>query len=391
MLFGRGRTHWWKEVLVIGWAMTALNPASSMERKKANPLGSNHPASPLRLAIAGLVHGHVQGFMESLSNRHDVILVGLSEADSKLGLQFAAAHGIKPSSVYAELGKMLDTVHPQAVAAFTSTFDHLEVVRACASRGVPVMMEKPLAVSNVHAKEMASMAQAGGISLLVNYETTWYPSNQLAFEVVHRQKSIGEIRKIVVHDGHSGPKEIGCPPEFLQWLTDPVLNGAGALFDFGCYGANLATWLMENQRPLSVTAITQQIKPDVYPRVDDEATIVLSYPRAQVIIQASWNWPYGRKDMEIYGTSGYFFSLDRESVRMRQGNNQEQFLTASSLVSPNTDSISYLVSAIQGKIQPLGLSALENNLIVVEILEAARRSAQSGKTVRLEQPVPAGN
>ena len=53
------------------------------------------------------------------------------------------------------------------------------------------------------------------------------------------------IRKIVAHDGHQGPKEIDVQPEFLDWLTDPVKNGAGALFDFGCYGANLMTWLME--------------------------------------------------------------------------------------------------------------------------------------------------
>ena len=81
-------------------------------------------------------------------------------------------------------------------------------------------------------------------------------------------------------------------PEFLDWLLDPVRNGGGALTDFGCYGANLMTWLMRGQRPRSVTALTQHLKTDpVYARVDDEATIVLDYPTAQAIIQASWNWP----------------------------------------------------------------------------------------------------
>jgi scyllo-inositol 2-dehydrogenase (NADP+) len=61
----------------------------------------------------------------------------------------------------------------------------------------------------------------------------------------------------VLHDGHRGPKEIGCPPELLQWLTDPVLNGGGALTDFGCYGADLMNWLMQGQRPTSVFAVTQ--------------------------------------------------------------------------------------------------------------------------------------
>ena len=86
--------------------------------------------------------------------------------------------------------------------------------------------------------------------------------------------------------------------------ADPVLNGGGALMDFGCYGADLITWLMDGQRPTSVTAVTQQLKPEVYPRVDDDATIILSYPHTQGVIQASWNWPIGRKDMDIYGVTG---------------------------------------------------------------------------------------
>ena len=121
-------------------------------------------------------------------------------------------------------------------------------------------------------------------------------SNRAAYDLVHGH-ALGDVRKVVVHDGHSGPKEIGVGPEFLSWLTDPKLNGGGALFDFGCYGADLMTWLMDGQRPETVTAVTQQIKPEIYPRVDDEATIILTYPKAQAILQASWNWPFDRKDM----------------------------------------------------------------------------------------------
>ena len=103
-------------------------------------------------------------------------------------------------------------------------------------------------------------------------------------------------------------------PEFLAWLTDPEKNGAGALFDFGCYGANLMTWLMNDARPVSVTAVTQRIKPEIYAKVDDEATIILEYPGAQAIIQASWNWPFDRKDMEVYGRTGQALTVGPERV-----------------------------------------------------------------------------
>lgn len=224
----------------------------------------------------------------------------------------------------------------------------------------------------------------------MNYETTWYPANQAAFDLIHQQKLIGDLRKIIVHDGHQGPKEIGCSAAFLEWLSDPVLNGGGALTDFGCYGADLITWLMDGQRPTSVFAVTQQIKPQVYPKVDDEATVVLTYPHAQGIIQASWNWPFGRKDMEVYGQTGYILVPEKNLLRIRTGSAEEKDRHVSPLASPNNDPVSYLGAVMRGDIRPSGLSSLEVNLIVTEILEAARTSARSGKRVDLTAEVERG-
>jgi scyllo-inositol 2-dehydrogenase (NADP+) len=189
-----------------------------------------------------------------------------------------------------------------------------------------------------------------------------------------------------VHDGHRGPKEIGCSAAFLNWLTDPVLNGGGALTDFGCYGADLMTWLMDEQRPTSVFAVTQQIKPAVYPKVEDEATIVVTYPQAQGIIQASWNWPFDRKDMEVYGKTGYVLVPRHDLLRVRKAGGEESQLELPPPASgPLTDQISYLAAVVRGEIQPSGLSSLEVNMIVTEILDAARESARTGKRVDLRQ------
>jgi predicted dehydrogenase len=245
------------------------------------------------------------------------------------------------------------------------------------------MMEKPLAVSLEDALAIERAARDGKIQVLVNYETSWYRSNHAAYDLVH-EGAIGEIRKVVVHDGHKGPKEINVEPEFLAWLTDPKLNGAGALFDFGCYGADLMTWLLDGQRPETVTAITQQIKPDNYPRVDDEATIILTYPRAQAIMQASWNWPFDRKDMEVYGQTGYVITVKRDDIRVRRaGDSTEEQLAAKPIPAPYDNSLSYLRAVILDGAKPDGLSSLETNVTVTEILDAARRSATSGKTVKL--------
>src|SRR6266567_3463951 len=367
-------------VLVMTLAVFAGANADS--RGQTQPAAKKEEA-PLRVALAGLAHGHAFGFFDQFQKRTDVEVVGIAEGDHRLAAQFAKSYGLAPGLFHSDLEEMLKATHPQAVLAYTNTYDHRRVVEICARYGVPVMMEKPLEVSHEDARDIEKAERACKIHVLVNYETTWYPSNQAAYDLVH-DNAIGEIRKIVVHDGHGGPKEIGVGPEFLSWLTDPKLNGGGALFDFGCYGADLATWLMDGQRPQTVTAVTQQIKPDIYSRVDDEATIVLTYPKAQAIIQASWNWPFDRKDMEVYGETGYVITDRRDDIRVRRKGEEEKRIAAKPIKAPYDDSLSFLRAVIVDGVATDGPSSLRTNVIVTEILDAARRSASSGRTIRLD-------
>ncbi|HEX9344810.1 MAG TPA: Gfo/Idh/MocA family oxidoreductase [Candidatus Acidoferrum sp.] len=368
--------------LVVFSMTLVLLAGSSINLRAQTKSATEKEKAPLRVALAGLVHGHASGFFDQFQHREDLQVVGIAEADRRLAAQFAKSYGLAPGLFYSDLEEMLKATHPQAVLAYTNTYDHRGVVEICGRYGVHVMMEKPLAVSFEDARAIEKAARAGKIQVLVNYETTWYRSNQAAYDLVH-DNAIGEIRKIVVHDGHRGPKEIGVGPEFLAWLSDPKLNGGGALFDFGCYGVDLATWLMEGRKPDSVTAITQQIKPDVYPRVDDEATIILTYPRAQAIVQASWNWPFSRKDMEVYGQKGYAITVGRDAVRVRLPEKEEISADSKPLEKTKEDSVSYLRAVLLGGLKPEGQSSLETNVIVTEILDAARQSAATGKTVSL--------
>lgn len=340
----------------------------------------SHP--PLRVAIVGLVHGHVHGFFNQYRGTPEIQVVGVVESDGAILATAARRYGFQANQIFTDLEDMITKVHPQAVLVYTNTYDHRRVVETCARHGVHVMMEKPLAVSLEDALAMQKAAQAGKIHVLVNYETSWYRSNRAAYDLVH-DGSLGEIRKVVVHDGHKGPKEIGVEPEFLSWLTDPKLNGGGALFDFGCYGADLMTWLMDGQRPQTVTAVTQQIKPEIYSTVDDEATIILTYPKAQAIIQASWNWPIDRKDMEVYGQTGQAITVKRDDIRVHKAGQNEEQITARPIPAPYDDELAYLRAVILDGAKEDALSSLETNVTMTEILDAARRSAKEGKTIHL--------
>jgi len=357
-------------LIVVLW----LNQLQAQENKK-----------PLRVGVAGLTHGHV-GWILNYKKNDVVEIVGIAEPDRLLAERMSKKYGFSMDLVYSSLDEMLDKTKPEAVTAFNAINRHLDVVKVCAPRGIHVMVEKPLTYSLDQAKQMEALVKQYKIKLLTNYETTWYGSNQKMYELVNKEKAIGAVRKMVVHDGHPGPQEIGVDPVFLDWLTDPIQNGGGALIDFGCYGADLITWIMNGERPISVVAITQQLKPDKYPRVDDEATIIVTYPKAQGIIQASWNWPVSRKDIEVYGQTGYVITVDALNIRFRKDEKgQEVSFAAEPTQFPQNDPFAYLAAVVHGEItSDNDLSSLKTNMIVVEILDAARKSAKEGKTVYLK-------
>ncbi|MBT8308053.1 MAG: Gfo/Idh/MocA family oxidoreductase, partial [Maribacter sp.] len=284
----------------------------------------------------------------------------------------------------------IEATHPEAVSAFGTIYEHLEVVEKAAPLGIHVMVEKPMAVNLEHAKKMEALAKKYNIHLLTNYETTWYPTNHKAYKLVE-QDAIGAIKKVVVRDGHKGPKKIGVNKEFLVWLTDPVQNGGGAITDFGCYGVNLMTWLMKGEKPLTVTAVTQQLQPQNNPKVDDDATIILKYPNANAIVQASWDWPIGRKDMEIYGLKGVIYADNRHDLRLRisegyDGYSEESY-KLEEMNAPFNDPYALFAAVIKNELtlEPFDLSSLENNMIVMEILDAAIMSAKTNKTIEIKK------
>ncbi len=344
--------------------------------------------APVRLAVAGITHGHVPWIL-SRKALGDVVLVGIYEKDTALAARYATTYNLSKELFYSDLAHMLNVVKPEAVVGFGSVYDHMAVVEACAPRGIHVMVEKPLATNNAHARRMQQLANKYHIYLLTNYETSWYASTKKTFSLVRDSNYVGTVRKVVFHHGHQGPKEIGVNKEFFNWLTDPIQNGGGAIIDFGCYGANIMTWLMGEEDPVSVTAVTQHFKPKIYPKVDDEATIIVSYPSAQCIIQASWNWPFGRKDMEVYGDSGYVIALDANNLRLRNNNvkSEQNLLVNAKEMGVYTDPFSYFADVIRGRIKvpENGLYSLHNNVRAVRILDAAREFAKTGKTVYLKK------
>jgi len=340
----------------------------------------------LKICIVGLSHGHARLVFKYL-NTNKIKIVGIAESNPELIERFSKQFNLDKTLFYSNIDNMLDQLKPQAVAVFTSTYDHLQVIEKCAMRGIHVMVEKPLAVNEQHAKKIQELSLKYNIKIVTNFETTWHPAiKQMQYDVF-LDKKIGEVKKIVFHDGNYGINSSGDTTEFFKWATNPKLNGGGALMDFGCYGINIVTWLLKGEIPISVTAQLNNFQRKRFPNVDDDATIILNYDNLQVIILASWNWAIPRKDIELYGDKGYFIVDDANHYRTRTSKtNPELKFEIGKSNYPVNKPFEYFSNIVNGTITPQAFEpvTIENNIIVSQILDAAKKSAKRGKTIYLK-------
>ena len=338
-----------------------------------------------RLAIIGLDHDHVWGLLKDFAGEPNTELVAI--ADTRPALVDQAKTRVSASvKFYSDYIQMLNEVKPDGVIVTTENDRHLEILRECAKRHIHYSTEKPMATTAADAREMERLANQAGIKVMVNYWNAWVAPTH---ELYHRVKDnvVGPVQKIIVQYGHQGPKEIGVSKYFADWLYDPVKNGGGAIMDFGCYGAEWAVWL--KGRPARVSATTQKLKTDQHNAVDDEATMVLEYADGEAIIEASWNWPYSMGQVQVFGPKGSMVATARDLFVRPTGRQEANGALEGERVSldpparETANPISYFVDCIRNDKPIEDPLSMKVNVQVMEILDAAREAARTGKQQEL--------
>lgn len=353
-------------------------------------------AQEYKIAVVSMLHAHVWLHLGTMLKGDKVKLVGVSETlpdlikratrEDVIPQSQNTRPGVPESLIFADWKKMIDQTKPDIVWAFTPTNGHLDVVRYCAPKGIHVMMEKPLAANLKEALEIQALARKYKIQVLTNYGSTWQASQFAAKEAIDKGE-IGPVWRLHGVTGHNGP---GDPQKssFAAWLADPVQNGGGAMMDFGCY---MVLWSLGIKgMPESVYATAQHMKPETFPKVEDNAVIVLNYKDGVAILEASWDLPPAQRlGSEIYGMKG---SIVGNTIRKMgapggggggRGQQGGDSLAVTPLPPERSEPIAYMVDRIRTK-QPVdGPSALDLNVAVQEVLEAAKMSVQSGRAVPL--------
>jgi predicted dehydrogenase len=344
------------------------------------PLG----AQEYKIAVVGLVHSHVWGHLHTMVEGKVAKLVGVSEPNPELVAEAKKA-GVPDNLFFPDYRKMLDEAKPDIVWAFVENNRHLEVAKACASRHINLIFEKPLAANYAQAKEIKALAEKNNIRVMTNYQMAWWPANYVAKAAVENGE-IGKVWRLHGIVGHGGPGSEGPRNKyFFEWLTDPEKNGAGALMDFGCYNALWSLWYLG--RPTTVYARVDHLRPERFPKVEDNADLVLSYPNGVGLFEGSWDLPRSYQDLELFGWGGNGDSgsihMEHDKVELRKGKKSTD-LDLEPLRDEASEPIAYMVSRIKAN-QPIeGLTAIDINVDVIHIIDLAKESVRAGKAVKFQ-------
>lgn len=332
-----------------------------------------------KIAVIGMVHSHVWGHLnEMIKGNTPAVLVGISEPKQDLQAE-ARKMGAADSLFVTDYKKMLDEKKPDIVWAFVENNRHLEIVEACAPRKIHVIFEKPLASTYKDAVKIRDLARKAGIQVMVNYQMAWWGANYTA-KAQADAGALGTVYRLRGVVGHGGPGSEGVRNQyFFAWLTDPVGNGAGALMDFGCYNALWSLWYLG--RPESVYATVNHLRPDRFPKVEDNATLVLHYKNGVGIFEGSWDLPRSFQDLEVFGRDGVLY-MQNGKVELRKGRESKE-VPIDPLPAERAKPVTYMVETLKAGKQIEGMTAMDINVEVIEIIEAAKESVKTGRAVKL--------
>ena len=343
---------------------------------------SAHQPAQYKIAVVGLVHSHVWGHLATMVTGKAAILVGVSEPNPEL-VSEAKKAGVRDDLFFPDYRRMLDQTKPDIVWAFVENNRHLEIARECAPRHINVIFEKPLASSYSEAKQIQLLAEKYSIRVMTNYQMAWWPSNYTAKAAVDKGE-IGTVYRLHGVVGHGGPGSEGARNKFFfDWLTDPIKNGAGALMDFGCYNALWSIWYLG--MPQTVYATALHLRPERFPKVEDAATIVLSYPKAVGIFEGSWDLPRSFQDLEVFGrpdgigSAGSLY-MTRAGVQIQIGR-EKRDLKLEHLEDAESEPVAYMVSQMQARKPIEGLTAIDINVKVIRIIDLAKESIKTRRPV----------
>lgn len=238
-------------------------------------------AEPLRVVVLGLSHDHVWWNVAGLLRNPQVRIVAGWDPDA--GLRAKLAETV-PGVQLADTAHAVLHDYPDVALICSSNAESVHLVEEAASHGCHCVVEKPMANSLAGADAMQHACDEAGVKLIINWPICWESGLWHAAQLA-TSGEYGRLWQIRWRSSHNGPENVGCSPQFVDWLYDDKRNGHGAFTDYTCYGAAVCAWLLG--APERVVAYADKLIKEQEVGADN-AVLLLSYPGCFGQVEASW-------------------------------------------------------------------------------------------------------
>jgi predicted dehydrogenase len=334
-------------------------------------------AKRYKVGLVGVAHPHVWGVLRSLRESDKGMLTAASldkpssESDSE---RLRREHGL--GKLYGNYREMLDEEDIDIVFNYADHILRTPVTELAASKGLHIMVEKPMAYSLKDAERMLEAAKKNNVKLMVNWPTMWSATYRKVHELVENGK-IGRIFHIRMRVGHNSCEEEGFTGSCFQWMGQK--EAGGAYLDFCCYGVAFAVWLIG--MPKRVFGTASNFVKSFIPSYDN-GIVVMIYDCGTAVVEGTWSQIGGiPAGPEICGTKGTIcFDADEAMIFTKL---KSEVIRVDPLPQEESNAVEYFLTRIEGDKIIGGMCDPKFSRDVQEVLEAGLISSEKGKVVAM--------
>ncbi len=332
----------------------------------------------VRYAVVGLGYFAQAAVLPAFSKAKRSRLAALVSDDATKLRELGETYGVALRLGYEAYDDLCASGNIDAVYLCLPNDLHADFAVRAAERGIHVLCEKPLAVTVAECQRMIDSCEDAGVRLMTAYRLHFNDANLDAVQAIQ--------------DG-----EIGTPRFFVSAFSSQVKpgirtrgedRGGGPLHDIGIYCINAARYLFKDEPQWVQASAATGERQARFRRIDEQVACTLGFPKGRL---ATFTASYGAADTasyQVYGTSGCldlasayeWRAMMRLEVEGPKGRRAKRYRKRDQ-VAPEIAEFSACV--LEGRDpEPSG----REGLIDVAIIEALRRSAETGRRVPLRVP-----
>lgn len=334
----------------------------------------------IRIAISGA--GYIARIhARAIQNNRDARLAAVAEHYPDKAAAFAREFNVK--NVFTDIPSLIRSGLVDALVIGVPNALHAPQALAALNAGMAVMVEKPMAMNSRQGQQMLEAGLKRKIPLMVAH--CWRFDRDVLW--LKKQADAGKLGQVIRTKGYGVHANWGPS----GWFTEKKLAGGGALVDMGVHAIDTARFLLGDPQPVRIYARIGRnyIEGDV----DDTGMMLVSWDNGvDSYIESGWWQPHmdgPEAATQLYGTRG-FGSLFPTRLELPNARKMKVDVIESGLPFPREEHCpqemydrqmaAFIKSIKEGKPPiPGGLEGLVN----MKILDAAYRSAKSGKVVSI--------